>query len=108
MLATDAWSIALIGFGEAARALVSGWGLGGSGRVRAFDIKVDQPADAEAMLAAYRSEGVAGAMRPDEALTGATVVFSLVTPDQTLQAADRRRPAPRRRNDLARRQLRRP
>jgi 3-hydroxyisobutyrate dehydrogenase-like beta-hydroxyacid dehydrogenase len=83
----DERAIALIGFGEAARALVSGWGLGGSGRVSAFDIKVDEPADADEMLAAYRSAGVAGAMRPDEALAGAPVVFSLVTSDQTLQAA---------------------
>ncbi|HVL19550.1 MAG TPA: hypothetical protein VM422_00965 [Amaricoccus sp.] len=35
--------IALIGFGEAASTFLTGWTLGGSGRVRAYDLKLAAP-----------------------------------------------------------------
>jgi 3-hydroxyisobutyrate dehydrogenase-like beta-hydroxyacid dehydrogenase len=79
--------IALIGFGEAAQAFLAGWGLGGGGRVRAFDVKSRDPATSAAFAARYRAAGVEGAGDPAEALDGAGLVFSLVTADQARAAA---------------------
>ncbi len=81
-------TIALVGFGEAANAFLAGWGLGGSGRVRAFDIKTEDPATAQKMRAHYTAAGVTGTETMAEALTGAQMVFSLVTADRALGAAE--------------------
>jgi hypothetical protein len=56
--------IALIGFGEAAGAFLAGWGLGGSGRVRAFDLKSRDPAASGGMAARYALAGVEGIATP--------------------------------------------
>ena len=79
--------IALVGFGEAAQAFFSGWSEGDTARVRAFDIKATVPAEAGAMLATYRAAGVDGTRRLSDALSGAGLVFSLVTADRALEAA---------------------
>jgi 3-hydroxyisobutyrate dehydrogenase-like beta-hydroxyacid dehydrogenase len=86
--ATDTERIALIGFGEAAEAFLAGWGLGGSGRVKTFDVKALDPSEAETLAARCRAAGVDAGTRPGEALAGARLVFSLVTPDQALAAAE--------------------
>ena len=80
--------IALIGFGEAAEAFLGGWGIGGSGRVRAFDVKSLDPAQAGAMAARCRDAGALGCASPAEALAGAGLAFCLVTADQALAAAE--------------------
>ena len=80
--------IALIGFGEAAEAFLAGWGIGGSGRVRAFDVKSLDPAQAGAMAARCRDAGALGCASPAEALAGAGLAFCLVTADQALTAAE--------------------
>ena len=79
--------IALVGFGEAANAFLAGWGLGGSGRVRAFDIKTEDPATSPKMRAHYTAAGALGADTLADALEGADLVFSLVTADRALDAA---------------------
>jgi 3-hydroxyisobutyrate dehydrogenase-like beta-hydroxyacid dehydrogenase len=79
--------IALIGFGEAAGAFLTGWGIGGSGRVRAFDIKSLDPAEAPAMAARCHAAGIPACASPAEALAGASLAFCLVTADQALAAA---------------------
>lgn len=80
--------IAMIGFGEAGRAFVSGWGEAASGRVAAHDLKAADPAQAPAMAAAAAERGIACHARPAEALEGAAVAFCLVTADQALAAAE--------------------
>jgi 3-hydroxyisobutyrate dehydrogenase-like beta-hydroxyacid dehydrogenase len=80
--------IAMVGFGEAAQAFRSGWTLGDGGRVRAFDVKSLDPAEAAGMAERYRAHGVAGGPDRAAALAGAAAVFSLVTPDQALAAAE--------------------
>jgi 3-hydroxyisobutyrate dehydrogenase-like beta-hydroxyacid dehydrogenase len=80
--------IALIGFGEAAGAFLAGWGIGGSGRVRTFDVKSLDPADAPAIAARGRDAGAIVCASPAEALAGAALAFSLVTADQALSAAE--------------------
>lgn len=84
--------VALIGFGEAASALLAGWRsspLAARRPVAAFDVKTD--ARDEAVRAAKRQDYtravVEGATAIGEALAGATVVFSTVTADQALAAA---------------------
>ena len=77
-------TIAMVGFGEAARAFVDGGSLGGA---RAFDVKADDPATAAEMAARYAEGGVTGTGLP-AALAGADLVFCLVTADQALAAAE--------------------
>lgn len=80
--------IGLIGFGEAAGAFLSGWGLGGSRRVRAFDIKTLDPGKAPAMAARSAAAGVIACATPGEAVSGVAIAFCLVTADQALAAAE--------------------
>ncbi len=81
-------TIAFIGFGEAARALVKGLrSEGGGPSLRAFDIKTGAAETAAAMRAAYAAAGVAGAETVAEAVAGADIVFSTVTADQAGAAA---------------------
>lgn len=83
----DLQPIAMIGFGEAARAFVTGWRTSGSGRVSAYDIKSRDTSLAPALDEAYRAAGVEGHQEPGQALRDATLVFCLVTADQALVAA---------------------
>lgn len=78
-------TVALIGFGEAARtfAIAGGWG----GEARAYDIKTNDPAQRATKMAAYADAGVTGCASNEEALSGAASVLSLVTADQALAVA---------------------
>lgn len=73
--------IALIGFGEAARAFATDPARGVN--FAAYDVKRDAK-----MCAALAGAGVVGAERPEEALARAAAVLSLVTADQALAAAE--------------------
>ncbi len=77
--------IALIGFGEAGRTFAGAGGWRDS--ARAFDIKTQSAATAPAMRAAYEAAGVTGCDTLAEALTDAQIILSLVTADQTPDAA---------------------
>lgn len=79
--------IAFIGFGEAAAAFVSGW-TGCRARVGAYDIQTDDASARDAMAARYREHSVVGASTAGDALVDADVVFSTVTADQALVAAE--------------------
>lgn len=81
-------SIALIGMGEAGSAIVAGWGQARNGTIRAYDIKSDAPATAAMMAARYRDLGVVGNSGPAEAVAGTDLVFSTVTADQAVVAAE--------------------
>lgn len=81
--------IAFIGFGEAARAFLGGWN--DSVRlpeIRAYDVKIADAGTADGILRVFREYGIDGAVSPDAALTGAGAVFSVVTADQALAAAE--------------------
>ena len=78
--------ITFIGLGEAGSAIVSGW-TQRAGDVRAFDIKTDDPATADAMRTRYAELGVEGCVDLASALTGADLILSTVTADQALAAA---------------------
>lgn len=77
--------IAFIGFGEAAGAIVEGWG--DPSGITAFDIKTESPQTAPGKRADYERRGVAGAETRGEALAEASLVFCTVTADRALAAA---------------------
>ncbi|MCG6121595.1 MAG: DUF1932 domain-containing protein [Microvirga sp.] len=79
--------IAMIGFGEAGRAFVSGFGESARDRIAAYDLKAGEPAQAQAIAEAAADRGVSCHASPARALEGASVVFCLVTADQALAAA---------------------
>jgi 3-hydroxyisobutyrate dehydrogenase-like beta-hydroxyacid dehydrogenase len=84
-------SIAFIGFGEAARAFLDGWRMDPDFRahVSAYDIKTDSadPDVRTAKRADYAAAKVIGASNASEAVASAEAVFSVVTADQTHEAA---------------------
>lgn len=83
--------VALIGFGEAGAALAEGWrDTGVNATLAAYDIKAASADNtlSDAMWARYDAFGVEGRDRIEDALAGADAVFSLVTADQALRAAE--------------------
>ncbi len=83
-------ALAFIGFGEAAGAFLKGWrSEGPTPRASAYDIKTDSAdaAVAAAKRADYAAAGADGCETPAEALEGAGAIFSVVTADQALSAA---------------------
>jgi len=74
--------VAMIGFGEAAAAFLSGWAEAGLDlSITAYDIKTDGDAGAPKWQD-YRDHGVDGRPTCQAALAGADLVFSLVTADR--------------------------
>jgi len=80
-------SIAFIGFGEAASTFLEAWCNDVPVSVRAYDVKSDT-SGREQQAADYAKAGVLGCDTVDEAVNNASVVFSLVTADQALTAAE--------------------
>ncbi len=78
--------IAFVGFGEAASALVQGWGVGRHD-VSSYDIKVDDSATRDELLDRCKQLEVAGKDSFKDAVESAELVFSTVTADQSLNAA---------------------
>ncbi len=81
-------SVAFIGFGEAAAAFVTGWADRTPSRLRAYDVKTDDAATREAKRADYDAAEIVGCATGVEAVSGADIVFSLVTADQAFAAAE--------------------
>lgn len=79
--------LAIIGFGEAAEAFVSGWRERNDGAISCYDLKVGKPGEQEDLLQRADRLGVRSCGTQAEALAGARAVFSLVTADQALVAA---------------------
>ncbi len=81
--------VTFLGYGEAARAFVQGWSAAGMPDVSAFDIKTESPGFArDGMRADYRADGIRGCEELHEAISACDVVFSMVTADQSLAAAE--------------------
>ncbi|MDJ0995008.1 MAG: DUF1932 domain-containing protein [Dinoroseobacter sp.] len=79
--------IAFIGMGEAGAALVKGWGAARAPQITAYDIKSDVPDTAPEIATRCAALGIERASSPADALSGAELVFSTVTADQALIAA---------------------
>lgn len=80
--------IAMIGFGEAATAFVSGWALDDPTRITAFDVKSTMNEHMAAMAARQAALGVTGVSDLTQALTNADLVFCLITADRAAEAAE--------------------
>jgi 3-hydroxyisobutyrate dehydrogenase-like beta-hydroxyacid dehydrogenase len=77
--------IVFIGFGEAAGAVVEGWGSGDG--IGAFDVLTERPETADKKWADYARAGVTGFAGRALALAEAGFVFSTVTADRAVAAA---------------------
>ncbi|HHZ07439.1 MAG TPA: NAD(P)-dependent oxidoreductase [Rhizobiales bacterium] len=84
----DGHDIAMIGFGEAARAFAAGWRSPMAGRLAAYDIKCLDDARRPALEEAAAASGVACCATPADAVRDAAIVFCLVTADQAVAAAE--------------------
>ncbi len=82
-------NVAFIGFGEAAMTFVKGWQKTDCPDIKVYDIKTDNPSATirQEKIADYNNLTVKGCESLSEAVTGADVIFSLVTADQALIAA---------------------
>lgn len=78
-------AIAFVGFGEASHAIAAHWHHPGAATIRAYDRKLME----DDALVSHRCHqaGIEGHASPGPALTGAGLVFCLVTADQALDAA---------------------
>ena len=80
--------VALIGFGEAATAFVSGWINQVPAVFQAYDIKTEAGEDSKKqMFDTYQAMSVRGYDNVEDAVSSADVIFSLVTADQAEEAA---------------------
>ncbi len=84
----DPENIALIGFGEAAQAFHQGWSSNISCQFAAFDIKSLDPDLTASQTAIYARSGISGAGDLGACIRDADGIFSLVTADQALIAAE--------------------
>lgn len=75
--------IATIGFGEAAGAFAADWSVS----TTAYDLKLEDPAEREAMLARMATHRVIAAHDVSAAIEGADLILSLVTAGSALEAA---------------------
>lgn len=85
------FKIATLGFGEAARAFVSGWrsemDAERLGSISTFDIKIEDTAQHNVLIDACVDLGVVCAPTRAAAFKGRSAVLSLVTADRALEAA---------------------
>ena len=79
--------LAIIGFGEAAEAFVAGWRERNDGAISCYDVKAGKPGEREDLHLRGDRMGVRICGTQAEALESAQSVFSLVTADQALVAA---------------------
>jgi len=77
-------TVSFIGFGEAGLAIAQTLGAAG---MRAYDIKLDDPASAAAMRERIESAGLVACDTPADAVKDADIVICVVTADQAANAA---------------------
>ncbi|NOZ64972.1 MAG: NAD(P)-dependent oxidoreductase [Alphaproteobacteria bacterium] len=83
-------NVAFIGFGEAAMTFVKGWQKTDCPNIKVYDVKTDNPSATvrQEKIADYDNLTVMGCESLNIAVTEADVIFSLVTADQALIAAE--------------------
>ncbi|MCF1464837.1 NAD(P)-dependent oxidoreductase [Agrobacterium vitis] len=86
------FSIATLGYGEAAQAFISGWRSEIEpqrlGTISTFDLKIEDPGQHNTLIDACAALGVLCAGSRAAAFKGKSVIFSLVTADRALEAAE--------------------
>ncbi|MGH1471471.1 MAG: DUF1932 domain-containing protein [Cellvibrionaceae bacterium] len=104
ILTQGSLSVGFIGYGEAASAFVTGWRDALSSNkplsnesptnvsslnIFAYDIKTDDTDTSETKWNDYKRDSIQGCRTLEELLNHASVIFSLVTPDQSLSVSKR-------------------
>lgn len=79
--------ITFIGMGEAASAFIAGWGTSFEPDISVYDIKLDDPAMAQQIVDRCEKYGVTCSLDRASAVAGAELIFSTVTADQAVKAA---------------------
>lgn len=81
--------IGIVGFGEAGRAVATGWHSEEPKlSLRSYDIKVDSAEGRTAMQQAWDEAGVQGSLHLAEAISASQAVFCLVTADHAVAASE--------------------
>lgn len=80
-------NIAFIGLGEAATALISGWGPTMAAQITGYDIKSDDPATATEIESRSADLGIRACRNLADAVQTADIVFCTVTADQAVAVA---------------------
>ncbi len=80
--------IAFIGLGEAASAIISGWGTDRAASIRAYDVKSDAAGTAQEISDRAEALRIEACSSRESAVADADVVFSTVTADQAVAAAE--------------------
>lgn len=79
--------ITFIGMGEAASAFIAGWGISFAPDISVYDIKLDDPTTAQQIVDRCEKYGVTCCPDLASAVAGAELIFSTVTADQAVSAA---------------------
>ena len=83
----DVYSIAFIGLGEAASAIISGWGDNRSKQIQAFDIKLQESDTKEEIISRASKLNIGLKSSLKDLVKDADLIFSTVTADQALTVA---------------------
>ena len=83
----DVYSIAFIGLGEAASAIISGWGDNRNKQIQAFDIKLQKSDTKEEIISRASKLNIGLKSSLKDLIKDADLIFSTVTVDQALTVA---------------------
>ena len=83
----DNYTIAFIGLGEAASAIISGWGNNRNKQIKAFDIKLNKNETREEIISRGTELSIAVNLSSEEVIKDADLIFSTVSADQALSVA---------------------
>ena len=81
-------TLAFVGLGEAATAIISGWGQSRAKQIVSYDLKLDNSATRAEIITRSQELGIVCKSTLKEALDQADIVFSTVTPDQAITVAE--------------------
>ena len=87
LMNVDNYTIAFIGLGEAASAIISGWGNNRNKQIKAFDIKLNKNETREEIISRGTELNIAVNLSSEEVIKDADLIFSTVSADQAPSVA---------------------
>ena len=87
LMNVDNYTIAFIGLGEAASAIISGWGNNRNKQIKAFDIKLKKNETREEIISRGTELNIVVNLSSEEVIKDADLIFSTVSADQALSVA---------------------
>ena len=82
-------TLAFVGLGEAATAIISGWGLLRAKQIVSYDLKLDNSTTRAEIETRSQELGIVCKSNLKKAINQADIVFSTVTPDQAINVAEK-------------------